>query len=104
MHPKIEDKDGNVTGEVKDKLVFTFKGAVPMPETLNICSGSTTDRAVACILYEKGIYKHERLDTINKYSLPGEADYRYFYQNVEETEKLIKEIYNFKYKSTSTDE
>ncbi len=34
------------------------------------------------------------LDSINKYSLPGEADYRYFYQNEEETKELMKKIYN----------
>ena len=65
VHTKIEDKDGNVTGEDKTCLVFTFKGAVPMPDSLNICSGSTTDRAVACILYEKGVYEHPSLDTID---------------------------------------
>lgn len=37
------------------------------------------------------------LDTINKYSLPGEADNRYFYQDVEKTEDLMKEIYKFDY-------
>lgn len=66
VHPKITDKDGNITGEDKTCLVFTFKGAVPMPDSLNIVCGTTTDRAIACILYERGIYSHSRLETIDK--------------------------------------
>jgi len=32
---------------------------------------------------------------VRKFSLPGEADYKYFYQDVEATQVLMKEIYNF---------
>jgi LCP family protein required for cell wall assembly len=35
-------------------------------------------------------------DSINKYLLPGEADYRYFYHNPEETKDLVQKIYGFK--------
>lgn len=33
------------------------------------------------------------LDSINKYSLPGEADYTFYYQDVEKTKEVMKEIY-----------
>ncbi len=36
------------------------------------------------------------LDKIKRASLPGTADYKYFYQDKEKTEELIKELYNFK--------
>lgn len=32
---------------------------------------------------------------VRKFSLPGEADYKYFYQDLEATEVLMKEIYKF---------
>lgn len=34
-------------------------------------------------------------NNIRKFSLPGEADYRYFYQDVEKTKDMMKEIYFF---------
>lgn len=34
-------------------------------------------------------------NSVRRFSLPGEADYRYFYQDVEATETLMKEIYDF---------
>lgn len=34
--------------------------------------------------------------TVNKYTLPGEADYSYYYQDLAETKLLMQEIYGFK--------
>lgn len=36
-------------------------------------------------------------NNVRKMTLPGEADYRYFYQDEEATEVMMKDIYGFKY-------
>ncbi len=57
-----------------------------------------TDLTLEDVLYFGSELITFDFNTIRKYSLPGEADYRYFYQDVEKTEELMKEIYSFEFK------
>ena len=47
---KFKKENFKDLGEDNDTQVLTFNGAVPMPDTLRITSGSTTDRAIAYLL------------------------------------------------------
>ena len=53
-------------GEDDDTKVLTFNGTVPMPDTLRITSGSTTDRAIAYLLAKKDDYSE--IDKIAEYA------------------------------------
>ncbi len=62
-----------------------------------------TDMSLQDLLYFGSDIAGFDLDTINKYSLPGEADYRFFYQNKEETKVLMKDIYKFEFEESSNE-
>tara|TARA_Y100001937_G_scaffold128673_1_gene206631 strand:- start:2412 stop:3134 length:723 start_codon:yes stop_codon:yes gene_type:complete len=47
---KFKKENFRDLGEDCDEQVLTFQGTVPMPDTLRITSGSTTDRAIAYVL------------------------------------------------------
>jgi len=50
--PKSEMSQDDLDGE--DQRLFDFNDFVPRPKSLDITSGSCTDRAVACIKYAEG--------------------------------------------------
>ena len=90
------DSDLARTKRQQEFLIEVIKKSfgINIIDVINICYDYVrTDMKLQDLLYFGTELIGFDLDTINKHSLPGEADYRYFYQDVEKTKELMKEIY-----------
>ena len=68
---KFKKENLKYLGENENTKVLTFNGTVPMPDTLRITSGSTTDRAIAYLLAKKDDYSE--IDKIAEYAFAPKA-------------------------------
>lgn len=92
------DSDLARTKRQQDFIIKVVKKSfgLNITKVIEICYNYVkTDLELEDVLYFGSELLTFDFNTIRKYSLPGEADYRYFYQDVEKTKELMQEIYSF---------
>lgn len=91
------DSDIARTQRQQEFIVEVVKKSIKLNiiDVINVCyEFIRTDMLLKDVIYYGSELLNFDINTINKYSLPGEADNRYFYQDVEKTKEIIKLIYN----------
>lgn len=93
------DSDLARTKRQQDFILKVVKKSFGMntSKVIKICyEYVTTDLELEDVLYFGTDLIGFDFDNVRKMSLPGEADYRYFYQDVEKTKEMMQDIYSFK--------
>ncbi len=96
------DSDIARTKRQQDFLIRVFKKSIGLnlPKVIKSSYGYIkSNMSLEDMLYYGSELVGFDLDKIKRASLPGTADYKYFYQDKEETEKLLKDLYNFNTKN-----